>query len=66
MLVSQREYGELDRLFFTSTAQSVGVCLLGGVVLLAALAVVQKYFAFGARFLGPGPASLRRRAPGCL
>ena len=58
MLVSQREYGELDRLFFTSTAQSVGVCLLGGVVLLAALAVVQKYFAFGARFLGPGPASL--------
>ena len=57
-LVSQRRYGELDRVFSTATAQAVGVCISGGMVLLMGLAVAQKYFAFGDRFLKPGPTSL--------
>jgi hypothetical protein len=58
MLISQRRFGDLDRLFFTATAQALGVCMAGGVVLLLALAVVQEYFSFGGRFLGLAPTSL--------
>jgi hypothetical protein len=58
MLISQRRFEELDRLFFKTTAQVVGVCVAGGVVLLLALVFVREHFAFGSRFLGLGPASL--------
>lgn len=58
MLISKREFTELDRLFFKSTAQSVGVCAVGGLALLAGLIFVQAHFAMGARFLGVGPTSL--------
>jgi hypothetical protein len=58
MLISQRRFVELDRLFFRATVQAVGVCVTGGVVLLLALVFVREHFAFGARFLGLGPASL--------
>ena len=59
MLISQRQFNELDRLFFRSTAQAVGVCIAGGVALLLGLAFLQAYYPrFGMRVLGPGPASL--------
>jgi len=58
MLISRREFGELDRLFYRSTAQAVGVCILGGLALLAGLVVVRAHFAIGTRFLEPGPTSL--------
>jgi len=58
MLISQRRFGELDRLFFKTTAQAVGVCAAGGVALLLALMFVRGHFAIGSRFLGLGPASL--------
>ena len=58
MLISQRNFEELDRLFFKTIAQAVGVCVAGGVVLLLALAFVRGHFAIGSRFLGLGPASL--------
>jgi O-antigen/teichoic acid export membrane protein len=58
MLISQRRFEELDRLFFKTTAQAVGVCVTGGVVLLLALVFVREHFAFGSRFLGLGPTSL--------
>ena len=58
MLISHRKFEELDRLFFKTTAQAVGVCVTGGVVLLLALVIVREHFAIGSRFLGVGPASL--------
>jgi O-antigen/teichoic acid export membrane protein len=58
ILISKREFTELDRLFFKSTAQSVGVCAVGGFALLAGLIFVQAHYAMGARFLGVGPTSL--------
>jgi O-antigen/teichoic acid export membrane protein len=58
MLISRREYGELDRLFYRSTAQAVGICILGGLAFLLGLVVVRGHFAIGARFLDPGPTSL--------
>jgi hypothetical protein len=58
ILISRREFQELDRLFFKTTAQAVGVCVAGGVVLLLVLAFVREHFAIGSRFLGIGPASL--------
>jgi O-antigen/teichoic acid export membrane protein len=58
MLISRRQFAELDHLFYKSTVQAVGVCILGGVALLAALVWVRAHFALGARFLGPGPTSL--------
>jgi hypothetical protein len=59
MLISQRRFEELDRLFFRSTAQAVGVCIAGGVALLLGLAFLQAYYPrFGMRVLGPAPASL--------
>ena len=58
MLISHKKFEELDRLFFKTTAQAVGVCVAGGVVLLLALLFVREHFAIGSRFLGLGPASL--------
>jgi O-antigen/teichoic acid export membrane protein len=58
MLISRREFAELDRLFYRATAQAVGICILGGLALLAGLLVVRGHFAIGARFLDPGPTSL--------
>jgi hypothetical protein len=58
MLISLKKFEELDRLFFKTTAQAVGVCVAGGVVLLLALEFVRGHFAFGSRFLGLGPATL--------
>jgi O-antigen/teichoic acid export membrane protein len=58
VLISRREFGELDRLFYKATAQAVGVSVVGGAALLAGLAVVRSHFAIGARFLGVGPAAL--------
>jgi hypothetical protein len=58
MLISRRQFEELDRLFFKSTAQAVGICAVGGLALLAGLIFVQVHFALGERFLGIGPTSL--------
>ena len=58
MLVSRRQFGELDRLFYKATAQAVGICIIGGLALLAGLVFVRAHFALGARFLAPGPTSL--------
>jgi O-antigen/teichoic acid export membrane protein len=58
MLISRRQFEELDHLFFKSTAQAVGICAAGGLALLAGLMFVQAHFAMGARFLGVGPTSL--------
>jgi O-antigen/teichoic acid export membrane protein len=58
MLISRREFAELDRLFYRATAQAVGICLMGGLALLLGLLVVRGHFAIGARFLDPGPTSL--------
>lgn len=58
MLVSRRQFGELDRLFYKTTAQAVGICILGGLALLVGLVFVRAHFAMGARFLAPGPTSL--------
>jgi O-antigen/teichoic acid export membrane protein len=58
ILISRREFAELDRLFYRATAQAVGVCILGGVALLVGLVVVRGHFAIGRRFLDPGPTSL--------
>ena len=58
MLISRREFAELDRLFYRATAQAVGICVLGGLALLSGLLVVRGHFAIGARFLDPGPTSL--------
>ena len=59
ILISQRRFEELDRLFFKSTAQSLGICVAGAGAVLFGLAFVQAHFPrFGMRFLGPGPASL--------
>lgn len=58
MLISQRRFAELDRLFFKTTAQGAGVCVAGGVALLLALVFVRGHFALGARFLDLGPTSL--------
>jgi O-antigen/teichoic acid export membrane protein len=51
VLITQRNYAEMDRLFSTATLRAVGVCLLGGLLLLPALAFVQRHFALGERFL---------------
>jgi hypothetical protein len=58
MLVSRRQFGELDRLFYKATAQAVGICITGGLALLAGLVFVRAHFSLGARFLDPGPTSL--------
>jgi O-antigen/teichoic acid export membrane protein len=58
ILISRRQFEELDRLFFKTTAQAVGVCAAGGLVLLAGLLFVRTHFALGGRFLGVGPTSL--------
>ena len=58
MLVSRRQFGELDRLFYKATAQAVGIGIIGGLALLAGLVFVRAHFALGARFLAPGPTSL--------
>lgn len=58
MMISRRQYSELDRLFYRATAQAVGICALGGLALLLGLMVVRAHFAIGARFLDPGPTSL--------
>ena len=59
MLISQKKFDELDRLFLRSTVQGVAVCVGGGAALLLGLVFVQSHFhKFGARFLGPGPAAL--------
>jgi O-antigen/teichoic acid export membrane protein len=58
MLISRRQFGELDRLFYRATAQAVGICILGGLALLLGLFVVRGHFAIGARLLDPGPTSL--------
>lgn len=54
MLISQRRFADLDRLAWRTTAQAVGLCVVGGVALLVALAWVKAQFAFGSRFLGLG------------
>ena len=58
ILISRREFAELDRLFYRATAQAVGICILGGLALLVGLIVVRWHFAIGKRFLDPGPTSL--------
>ena len=58
ILISRREFAELDRLFYRATAQAVGVCIMGGLALLVGLIVVRGHFAIGKRFLDPGPTSL--------
>jgi O-antigen/teichoic acid export membrane protein len=58
MLISRRNYTELDRMFYQATAQSVGVCAVGGLVLLLVLGFLREHFAFGSRFLGVGPTSV--------
>jgi hypothetical protein len=58
MLISRRQFAELDSLFFKSTAQALGACVVGGAVFILGLVWVRAHFAIGARFLSPGPASL--------
>jgi O-antigen/teichoic acid export membrane protein len=58
MLINQRQFGELDRLFYKATTQAVGICIMGGLALLAGLVFVRAHFALGARFLEPGSTSL--------
>ncbi len=57
ILVSEGRFADLDRLFYRSTKQGVGVCIGGGIMLLIALAIVHKHFALGNRFIDVGPAS---------
>jgi O-antigen/teichoic acid export membrane protein len=55
MLISQRRYQELDHLFRISTIQAVGVSLVGGIILIAAIAWLRAAgFSLGARFLPVG------------
>jgi O-antigen/teichoic acid export membrane protein len=58
MLISQKQYAELDRLFYRSTTQALAICILGGGALLLGLLIVQNHFAFGTRFLDLGPTCL--------
>ena len=58
MLISRREFAELDRLSYRATAQAVGICILGGLALVLGLMAVRGHFAIGKRFLDPGPTSL--------
>lgn len=58
MLIRQRQFAELDRLFYRATVQAVGVCCMGGAALLLGLVLVREHFAIGARFIGPGPTIL--------
>ena len=58
MLISRREFAELDRLSYRATAQAVGICILGGLALVLGLMAVRGHFAIGTRFLDPGPTSL--------
>ncbi len=51
MLINQRRWLELDRLFRMATIQTVAVSGVGGAVFLMALAWVQSHFSFGTRFL---------------
>ncbi len=51
MLISQGQFAELDALFRRVTTQAVVLCALGGVCLLAAVAVLKNHFALGSRFL---------------
>jgi hypothetical protein len=52
MLVAQRRFAEMDRVFRRATAQAVGVCFLGSVVLMAGVWWLQLYYpAIGSRFL---------------
>ncbi len=58
MLISRRQFADLDRMFYRATAQAVGICILGGLALILGLIVVRGHFAIGRRFLEPGPTSL--------
>ena len=51
MLISQKQYKELDALFLRAMRQSVGICLAGGTVLLLAIGGLKQFSAIGGRFL---------------
>jgi O-antigen/teichoic acid export membrane protein len=63
ILVAQKNYKELDRLFSKNAAMAVSAGAAGGAALLLALAYVKMHFHIGERFLDLGPTALLLAGP---